>query len=336
MSHPNVTDLVLAGDVGGTKTVLGVFAQGEGRPMPQVTATYASAEYPSLAALLDRFLDAHQVTVSAACFGIPGPVVGGRSALTNLPWDVSEASLAAHLGCPRVRLINDLTATALAVPLLRGSELSDLNRGKPDPQGNIGVMAPGTGLGVGLLIRVSGQLRPSASEGGHVDFAPTSEKQVELWRFLREEMPHVSIERLISGPGLENIYKWMRCSREIAEPQWLTDRMRTEDPAKVISETALSRSDSVCVDALDEFVSILGASAGNLALSVMATGGIYLGGGICPKILEKLHEGRFMEAFSDKGRFRELLEKVPVRVVLNDKAALLGAASAACENFSGK
>ncbi len=331
MKHPNGPELVLAGDVGGTKTVLGVFSRAEGRPMPRITESYASAEFPSLEALLDRFLRAHHVAVSSACFGIPGPVVGGRSALTNLPWQVSEASLAAHLACPSVRLINDLTATALAIPLLTESELSDLNRGKTDPDGNIGVMAPGTGLGVGMLVRANGELHPSASEGGHVDFAPASERQVELWRYLRKRVSHVSVELLISGGGLKNIYDWLRDSVGIAEPEWLKDRMRIEDSDKVISESALSRSDPVCIEALDEFVSILGACAGNLALTVMATRGIYLGGGICPKILEKLHEGRFMAAFPDKGRFRALLEKVPVRVVLNDKAALLGAAKASCD-----
>ena len=329
MAVVNRCDMVVAGDVGGTKTVVGTFSlQGE-RPVPILVESYASAEFPSLEALLDRFIAGSTGTVSGACFGIPGPVVGGRSRLTNLQWEVSEAAVSEHFGWPHVKLINDLSATALGIPALYDSELCKLNAAEPDSAGTIGVLAPGTGLGVSLMVNVGGEYHPVASEGGHVDFAPLNERQLGLWRFLRDRLPHVSIERLISGPGLVTIYSWLRESGGTEEPAWLKQQLARDDPAKVISEAALTGSDPICNEALDEFVSILGASAGNLALTGMTTGGIYLGGGISPKVLERLSSGPFMEAFLAKGRFRELLTRIPVRVILNDKAALLGAARAA-------
>jgi len=317
--------IVLAGDIGGTKTNLGLFAPGEDRPAMIVMESYSSAHAAGLPELITRFLEAHPQSVSAVCFGIAGPVIDGRCKATNLPWEVSEAEIRQNFNWNKVRLINDLAATALAVPLLRGSELSTLNA-MPAESGNIGLVAPGTGLGVSLLVVAAGKLYPIASEGGHVDFAPRNEDEVDLWRFLRQREDHVSVERLASGPGISAIYSWLKKRDQYEEPEWFVEKMKANDPPAVISEAALVEKLEPCVKTLRLFVSILGAIAGNLALTGMTTGGIYIGGGIVPRILPILEEEDFMGAFADKGRFRDLLSRIPVHVILNDKAALLGAA----------
>ena len=317
--------IVLAGDIGGTKTNLGLFAPGEDRPAMIVMESYSSAHAAGLPELITRFLEAHPQSVSAACFGIAGPVIDGRCKATNLPWEVSEAEIRQNFNWNKVRLINDLAATALAVPLLRGSELSTLNA-MPAESGNIGLVAPGTGLGVSLLVVAAGKLYPIASEGGHVDFAPRNEDEVDLWRFLRQREDHVSVERLASGPGISAIYSWLKKRDQYEEPEWFVEKMKANDPPAVISEAALVEKLEPCVKTLRLFVSILGAIAGNLALTGMTTGGMYIGGGIIPRILPILEEADFMGAFADKGRFRDLLSRIPVHVILNDKAALLGAA----------
>jgi glucokinase len=230
-----------------------------------------------------------------------------------------------------VSLVNDLSATAMAIPLLNRRELATLNKGRPQKGGNTALVAPGTGLGQGLVVFHQGKALPVPSEGGHVDFAPTRELEVELWRTLKQKFGHVSVERIVSGPGLIEIYAWLKESGRYREPQWLKDRLLEEDPAKVIAENGLAENHSLCVEALRTFVSILGAVSGNLALTAMATGGVYLGGGIPPKILPALKTGPFMKAFTDKGRFRGLLEKIPVRVIMNERAALLGASECALQ-----
>jgi glucokinase len=275
--------------------------------------------------LVTRFLEAHPQSIASACFGIAGPVIDGRCKATNLPWEVSEAEIRQKFNWDKVRLINDLAATALAVPLLHGSELSTLNA-MPAERGNIGLVAPGTGLGVSLLVVADGKLYPIASEGGHVDFAPRNDDEVDLWRYLRQREDHVSVERLASGPGISAIYSWLKGRDRYEEPEWFVEKMKANDPPAVISEAALVEKLEPCIKTLRLFVSILGAVAGNLALTGMTTGGMYLGGGIIPRILPMLEEADFMEAFADKGRFRDLLSRIPVHVILNDKAALLGAA----------
>jgi glucokinase len=207
----------------------------------------------------------------------------------------------------------------------------DLNPGKPNPEGTIGLVAPGTGLGMGLFVFVKGKRYPLPSEGGHVDFAPKNAQETELLRHLLRHMAHVSVERLVSGPGLLTIYSWLKEYRGHAEPKWLQEMFKLKDASQVISEAALAEEEPLCVESLDMFVSVLGSVAGNLALTAMATGGIYLAGGICPKILPKLTEAGFMKAFTAKGRFDEFLSGIPVRVILNDKAALMGAACCASD-----
>jgi glucokinase len=232
---------------------------------------------------------------------------------------------------PRVRLINDLLATAHAVPFLQGKEIYRLNSEKDRKGENIALIAPGTGLGMGLLVFHEGGYISVPSEGGHIGFPPTREEEVTLWRYLRKRYGRVSVERVLSGPGLVNIYGWLKESRSYREPAWLKKLIETKDPGKVVTDQALNGKDPLCIEALEVFVAILGATAGNLALTCMATGGVFLGGGIPPKILPFLQKPDFLEAFADKGRFRRLMEKIPVKVILNDRAALLGAAISACE-----
>ena len=318
--------LVLAGDIGATKTNLGLFRRGEKRPILKAAGTYSSRRAPNLEHIVKRFLAKHQVRVGNACFGIAGPVISGRVKTTNLPWDVSEARMKRQFQLSHICLINDLTATALAVPLLNDKELFPLNKAEARRGQNLAVLAPGTGLGTGFLIPWGGKYIPISSEGGHVDFSPNSKAEVELWQYLREEYGHVSIERVISGPGLINIYSWLKASGRYSEPAWLAKQIKEMEPAAVISEVGLANGHPLCVEALNVFVSVLGAVAGNLALTAMTTGGVYLGGGIPPKILPKLQEPLFIQAYRNKGRFGKILEKIPVRVILNEKAALLGAA----------
>ena len=323
------SSVVLAGDIGGTKTGLGLYVKDKGRLSATVIRSYISRDAPHLEPIVEAFLSAHPATVSSACFGIAGPVVDGRCKTTNLPWEVSEKALKRNFGWEKVRLVNDLTATALSLPFLNSRESAALNKGRPQKDGNMALVAPGTGLGQGLVIFHRNEPVPVSSEGGHVDFAPAGEDQVRLWRFLQKRYGHVSVERIVSGPGLVDLYAWVKASRRIREPGWLKARFQEEDPAKVITDCALERKHSCCVEALDHFVRILGAVAGNLALTGLATGGVYLCGGIPPKIFQALKDGVFMEAFADKGRFEGLLKRIPVRVILNEQAAMVGAAACA-------
>jgi glucokinase len=331
MSHSKNETVVLAGDIGGTKTNVGVFLQGEKRPLPKVIETYSSREAPDLENIIGHFLAKHPVSIASACFGIAGPVVNGRCKATNLPWEVSEVRIRKRFKWSHVRLVNDLTAMAHSITLLNSREFVSLNKARARKGQDLALVAPGTGLGEALIIFRNGQYIPVPSEGGHVDFSPTSETEVKLWRHLHQRLGHVSIERILSGPGLFNIYSWLKASGEYREPAWLSRNIKEMDPARVITEAGLDGRHPLCVKALNLFVSILGAASGNLALTGMTTGGVYLGGGIPPKILPKLKEDLFMKAFTNKGRFKVMMERIPVRVILNDKAALLGAAYCAFE-----
>jgi glucokinase len=326
MAEERKDAMVLAGDIGGTKTNLGLFQKGERRPAAAIMESFPSREAPGLERIVEQFLEKHPAPVLSACFGIAGPVIHGRCKTTNLPWEVSEAALKKRFKWPRVRLINDLVAMADAVPLLQGKELYRLNREKGGGGENIALIAPGTGLGVALLVFHEGRYISVPSEGGHVGFSPSNEQEVSLWRYLRERFGRVSVERVLSGPGLTNIYGWLRESRSYQEPAWLKELFETMDPARVITDNAVNGRDPLCGEAVEVFVAILGATAGNLALTCMATGGVYLGGGIPPKTLPFLEKPNFLEAFADKGRFSDLARKIPIRVILNDRAALLGAA----------
>ena len=323
---------VLAGDVGGTKTHLGLFRQGKTRPVIKEMETYPSREAPDLEHIVARFVARHPVSVSGACFGIAGPVIKGKCKTTNLPWVVSEARIRKRFHWERVRLLNDLAAMALAIPLLQSRELFSLVQGKAMADGTKVLIAPGTGLGMALLACEKGRYIPIASEGGHADFSPTTAAQVRLWRFLQRRYDHVSIERVLSGPGLVTIYTWLRDEEGMAEPGGLRQLMSRTDPGQAITQAAMTRQDPLCTAALNMFVSVMGSVAGNMALTGLAMGGVYLGGGIPPKILFRLKQGGFEAPYTDKGRFRALMQHIPVRVVLNDRSALLGAAYAALEN----
>jgi glucokinase len=325
------TGLFLAGDIGGTKTRMGLFTAGKTRPVQKSEGIFPSKSYPDLASIVEEFLAGEKSAVAGACFGVAGPVTEGRSRTTNLPWTVSETRLLRRFGWPRVRLVNDLVATALAVDLLRSKETETILPGRRGASGNRVLVAPGTGLGQALMVRLDGETVPLASEGGHVDFAPLCEEQIELWRYLHHRYGHVSIERVVSGPGLVDIYRWLKSAGRYREPRWLARKMEETDPAEAVSAAAMERNTPIAAAALSRFVSVLGAVCGNLVLTALATGGVVLGGGIPPRILPFLYRGEFSEAFLGKGRFRGLLEAVPVRVILNDRAALIGAARCAVE-----
>jgi len=317
---------VLAGDIGGTKTNLGLFLEGKQGPVPEVIETYSSQNAPDLEHIIQQFLEIHSAPVTHACFGIAGPVVNGKSETTNLPWRIYEDRIKKLFKFHHVKLVNDLTATAMAIPLLSKEEFYSLNQAASIKDQNLALIAPGTGLGKAILIYQNGRYVPVSSEGGHADFAPNNEAEIKLWRYLHQHYGHVSIERVLSGSGLVNIYNWLKDSNRLNVPEWLEQQRKEIDPARAIAEAALASKDPGCVEALSMFVSIFGAVAGNLALTGMTTGGVYLGGGIPPKILSKLKEDIFIKAFTNKGRFKGFLEKIPVKVVLNDKAALVGAA----------
>jgi len=332
MTFEKYKDFAIAGDVGGTKTNLGLFTADEAGIHVLELESYPSRKASSLEELVERFLSGHRERISRACFGVAGPVINAESKATNLPWVLSERAIQDRFKWNHVRLINDLAATAIALPVLAESDFRCLNTGKTGREGTIGIVAPGTGLGIGLAIAKQGKIQPLASEGGHVDFAPHDEREIDLLRHLLGSMPHVSVERLVSGPGLFTIYSWLKQYRGHLEPVWLTERIKAADPPSVISQAALAEEEPLCVEALDLFVSIMGAVAGNLALTAMTTAGIYLAGGIPPKILPKLEYGPFMKSFVAKGRFESLLHDIPVRVILNDKTALIGAACCAFQD----
>jgi glucokinase len=321
--------MILAGDVGGTYARLAVFDDKGGRLTPAAEATFPSREHGSLAAVLRKFRAAYPLSVDRACFGVAGPVRHGRSDATNLPWVVDSGPLAQELGLKRVELINDLEANAWGIGVLEPGDLAVLNAGAPDAEGNQAVISAGTGLGEAGLCWAGKMHRPFATEGGHADFAPRNHLEMALLDYLLKQFQRVSVERVVSGPGLVNVYRFLRDTGRGEEPAWLAEQMRQQDPGAVISQIALSGKSELCVHALDLFVSLYGAEAGNLALKVLATGGVYLGGGIAPKILAKLQDPIFLNAFTAKGRLKPLLQAMPVRVILNDKTALLGAARCA-------
>ncbi len=331
MSWRADTEKVLAGDIGGTKTHIALFSGGKSRPSLKVIQTYSSGKFKGLDQIIERFIKVHPSPVKSACFAIAGPVVRGRCRATNLPWVVSERRMKSRFGWPHVQLINDLASTALAIPRLASREISPLNRARTQKGGPIGLVAPGTGLGEALLISHRGRHIPLATEGGHVDFPANTQEEAALWQYLHARLGHVSIERVVSGPGLFNIYSWLKDSGQYSEPRFMRRRIASGDPPEVIARAAIQGAPPICVAALNRFMAVLGAVAGNLALIGLTYGGLYLGGGIPPKILPALRQGPFMRAFTDKGRFQDLLKRIPVRVILNDKACLLGAAWAAFE-----
>jgi len=321
--------LVLAGDIGGTSTRLTYFDSNGGTLTPLVEKRFPSREAGSLEEIVSCFSAGQNLAAERACFGIAGPVLQGRVRTPNLPWSVDAGELARILNLPTVQLLNDLEANAYGIDLLGPDDLLFLNRGVTDPTGTIAVVSAGTGLGEALAYWDGTAHRPLRSEGGHADFAPRNELETELLLFLRAEHGRVSTERVVSGPGLRNIYRFLRDGRHLPETPAVAEAMRLGDPSAAITRAALAGECQLCEQSLDLFVSLYGAEAGNVALRTLATGGVYLGGGIAPKIIDRLKGPGFMLAFTAKGRLSPLLENIPVRVILNDRTALLGAARCA-------
>lgn len=325
---------VLAGDIGGTNTRLARL-QVAGRKVEILAqATYPSRDYAGLDEIVAAFARSHSLNVDHACFGIAGPVANGIAETTNLPWRVDAHRLANTFKLKTATLLNDLEANAWGIAALNDADFCSLHSGASQAGGHAAVIAAGTGLGEAGLFWDGHRHHPFASEGGHASFSPVNVLEAALLSFLRASFGHVSWERVLSGPGLVNIHAFLLAHRRAATPPWLDDEMRAGDPAAAIAQAALLERDDTCMEALALFVRLYGAEAGNLALKLMATGGVYLGGGIAPRILPALTSGTFMAAFLDKGRMRGLLETIPVRVILNDQAALLGAALRAAEQGS--
>jgi glucokinase len=317
---------ILAGDVGGTKIHLGLYNAGGDALSPLADRLYATRDYPNFETVIRDFLGGES-RVAAACCGVPGPVYAGVSHPVNIPWEIREQSLSAVLHGAPVRLLNDLEATAWGTLHLADAETAVLQPGRDrqDPA-NMVVIAAGTGLGEAGMVRIHDGWHAVASEGGHADFAPRGEEQEALLRFLAREFDHVSFERLASGPGLHNIYRFVVAQAPGQEPDWLAARLRTEDPSAVVGEVGVTGREPNCARALMLFIAIYGAEAANLALKYLALGGVYVCGGIAPKILPALRGGGFIRAFLDKGRLRSTLEQIPVRVSLNENLGLIGAA----------
>ena len=320
--------LLLAGDIGGTKTDLALYSAEGGPRKPLAQAEFHSASYPSLEALVKELLAKVDQPVDRACFAVAGPVIAGHAKITNLLWQVDETTSRQELGLSSVRLLNDLEAIARAVPILTPDDVHTLNPGEPTPGGTIAVIAPGTGLGEAFLTWDGSGYRAHASEGGHADFAPSDPTQIELLQYLRERYEHVSYERVCSGIGIPNIYEYLRDSGFGREsPEFAEVLGAGADQTRLILDAALRPTAPcpLCIAALDIFIAILGAEAGNLALKVLATGGVYLAGGIPLHALAALDKGGVLEAFQRKGRFTDLLAQVPVHVIVC-RAAIIGAA----------
>jgi glucokinase len=348
--------MILSGDIGGTKTNLALYDWTSERVEPVRLESFHSADYKSLEDILDEFLTppappvpleemeptpagagndqedtppAEPVKLAAACFGVAGPVIDNHSRTTNLPWVVDGPSIAKQFDIPRVQLLNDLEATAYGILLLRPDEVEILNPGAPPKKRQaLALIAAGTGLGEAILFWDGTSYRPMPSEGGHADFAPNNEIEIELLRYLRSQYLHVSYERVLSGPGLHAVYEYLRDTKK-NEPTWLAEKIKAGNPAAEIAEAGLKGQAEIATQALDLVASIYGAEAGNLALKALSLDGVYVGGGIAPKLITKLKDGTFMKAFTNKGRYKRLLSNIPVKVVMNQHTALLGAASVA-------
>jgi glucokinase len=322
--------MILAGDVGATKTILGLFRASAGRVDPVREESFDSASYPSLDAIVHEFLSAGRHRVDRAAFGIAGPVVGGKSRVVNLKWSVDGRRLARRLEIARFRLLNDVEATAWGVSALSPRKLANLTPGLRGGPGNAAVIAAGTGLGMALLLWDGKRHHPCASEGGHQEFGPRDDLEIALLRSLRRRHGRVSAERVVSGPGISEIYRFLVENRWGRESDSLGRELAlAPDPNRVVSRAGLVGRDPLAEKALDMFVSLYGAVAGNLALAACATAGLYVGGGIAVDILPKLRAGGFVRAFRDKGRLSSLSSRIPVRVILEPRTALLGAAACA-------
>lgn len=320
-----MTNLVLAGDIGGTKTLIGAYERDRLRPRRMLARTYSTLDHQALPEIVTRFLadaaiDARAIRV--ACFGVAGPVIDEAADLTNVPWRVDARAVAATFGFPQVRLLNDLAAMAYSIPVLEPSEVLVLQQGTADGEGPIGLIAAGTGLGEGVLHRVDGHWVASPTEAGHADFAARTEREMALVRDLTQRYGRAEVEHVISGRGMLNIHRVVH-----REPCTAVADLDDPNAAALISAAALERRCHGCVETLDLFVEAYGAEAGNLALRSVATGGVFVGGGIAPKILPAITAGAFVRAFSAKPPLDAMLRAMPVSIILNDEAGLLGAAA---------
>jgi glucokinase len=327
--------MILAGDIGGTNARLAYFDVVKGKFSLVAVTIFPSRNFSSLDEIAVKFVDTMSVAPEVACFGIAGPVLNGRVETSNLPWVIEASKLSRELRVKNVLLINDLEATAWGISALEEKDLVTLNAGKGGT-GNQAVVAAGTGLGEAGLHWDGSQHHVFACEGGHTDFAPRNELEMDLLHYLTAQFGHVSYERVLSGPGLVNVFHFLRDTGRGTEPKWLAEEMRETEPAAAISQAAMEGKCPLSEHALNIFISIYGAEAGNLALKMLATGGVFLAGGIAPKILSKLKEPFFMQSFLDKGRMRPLLETMPVQVIMNDKIALLGAAQCGLSKILSK
>ena len=353
--------MILAGDIGATKTLLALFDWKDERVEPIREDSFWSQDYESLEDIITEFLEEDlspsrsdeddddegesdesarpaglsaeeiRASLTAACFGVPGVVLKNTCKATNLPWVIQGEKLCEHLDVKHVQLINDLEATAHGLLVLRPDELESLTPDVPAKvSGTRSLLAAGSGLGEATLFWDGTRHHICPSEGGHADFAPNSDREIELLRYLRTSYLHVSYERVLSGPGLHTIYQFLR-DTEKQEPTWFAEKLPTGDPSALIAEAALAGKPEICTQAMNLFVSIYGAESANMALNTLSLGGVYLGGGIAPKVLPMLRSGAFMKSFLSKGRYKRLLSTIPVQVILNPQAGLLGAASMAAQ-----
>lgn len=333
--------MILAGDVGGTKVELALYGFERGQLVHIREERFPAQEFAGLEEIVRRFLlESEAPEITAACFGVPGPVRGGRLRLTNLPWVLDSRELSTSLGIQHLFLINDLEANGYGIPELKADQILTLNEGDPAAVGNRALVSAGTGLGEGVLVWNGKSHMPMASEGGHCDFAARTDLEVELLAYLMKKLGgRVSWERVVSGQGVTNIYRFLRDVKGMPEPAWLQARMAEEDPNAVIGEVGEQGRSDLCGKTLEMFASAYGAESGNMVLKVLATGGMYLGGGIAPKIVQTMKGGVFMRAFTDKGRLTELLVQTPVHIILESRCALIGAAAfaeARAAEISGK
>jgi len=319
---------VIAGDIGGTKSLLGLVDVDQRKPDYRIVSErrFESKQYGSLAAVVKEFIQESEAVVDKACFGVAGPVVDGECTVTNLPWHVRRDPLAQEIEISHTELINDFESIGYGLELLGPDDLITLQQEALQPRGPIALIGAGTGLGEAFLIWEGDRYRVHSSEGGHTDFAPQNDFEVGLLKYLQEELGHVSYERLLSGYGIVNIYNYLVTCDKKLENQTIREEMAKEDGAAVISKYGLAGADAACVRTLDAFASIYGAETGNLVLKVLASGGAYVAGGIAPRIIEKLRDGTFIKAFREKGRLSSFVRDVPVHVVMNRKVGLLGAA----------
>jgi len=319
--------MILAGDIGATRTRLAAFQTEGNRLQCAVEKDYKSQDYPSLAEILPLFIRGEGIPVHSACFGVAGPVRSGRSKISNLPWTIDSRELAKQLKLDSVGLLNDLEAFAYGIDALESKDFITLSEGSEDAEGNRAVISAKTGLGVAGLFWDGFRHHPFACEGGHADFAPRNELQMELMAYLQKKYGRISCERILSGPGIRNIYDFLRDAHKAEEPDWLRDQLNAApDPPALISRLALDGKAPICEQTLEIFVSVFGAEAGNCALRYMTTGGIFIGGIIAAKIVEKMKAPVFLESFLDKGRMETLLKDMPVKIILNDDCGLMGAA----------